>query len=463
MRNGTLHSALEAFTLDVAAALEASRVQGAEVPFEVVEEAGGPTPLYCYRAQTGAFISERLGLLTALPTYAAAARALEEVETAGAYLRQRGVRDVPAVPRERAEIALEHFLAAVFDDRNQFEFDRGHFAAAFSELERTLYHGRCVTTAIAPLLGLALDGSTTKVELGGGLALVRGETFEEAPYDAVWGEAEGESSVLALFTVVQDRRAPAPIAVARSELRRVVTALRLFEPRGYALGATAWMKVDTGSWHPFPLPFGGNPGPRSVLAAQHEDELRGFFNLIAARAAANGRLAWALARFEMAAERATPFEALTDHLLAARALLEPEGAGAGRLAGRLAAICARPAHRARVSGRVAEAQRLERLVVSGTAPLDKESEGLVAELGENLRALLRDMLCGHLDGDISALADQLLAEASAAVPAGPVPTPPAGPPPAPPAAPAPAPPDAALSEQPTDELAADQVGLGVDR
>jgi hypothetical protein len=413
MRNGTLHAALEAFTLDVSVALESSRAQGAEVPFEVAEKAGGPTPLYCYRARSGEFISERLGLLAALPTYAAAVRALEAVETTGAYLRQRGIRDVPADPRERAEIALEHFLAAVFDERTQFEFDRGHFTAAFLELERALYHERCVTTAIAPLLGVALDGSTAKVQLGGGLALVRGETFEEAPYDAVWGE--GEASVLAVFTVVQDRRAPAPIALARSQLRRVATALRLFERGAYALGATAWIKVDTGSFRPFALPFCGDPGPRTALAAEHEDELRGFFNLIAARAAANGRLAWALARFEMAAERATPFEALTDYLLAARSLLEPEGPAAGLLADRLAAICARPAHRARVSGRIAKAQRLERVVASGVAPADEESEALVADLRENLRALLRDMLCGHLDGDICALADRLLAEAGSAV------------------------------------------------
>ncbi|HEY3944028.1 MAG TPA: hypothetical protein VGL78_02280 [Solirubrobacteraceae bacterium] len=445
MRNGTLSSALEAFTLDVSAALETSRAQGAEVPFEVVEKAGGPTPLYCYRARTGEFIGERLGLLTALPTYAAAARALEAVETTGAYLRQRGVREVPSDPRERAEIALEQFIAAVFDDRNQFEFDRDHFAAALSALERALYHGRCVTTAVAPLLGVTLDSSTTKVELGDGLALVRGETFEEAPYDAVWGE--GEASVLVVFTLVRDRRAPDPIALIRSQLRRVVTALRLFEPGGYALGATAWMKVDTGSWRPFALPFCGNPGAKAALPAEHEDELRGFFNLIAARAAASGRLSWALARFEMAAERATPFEALTDYLLAARVLLEPEGPGAGRVAERLAAICAAPAHRARVSGRIAEAQRLERLVASGTAPSDKESEGLVAELCEHVRALLRDMLCGHLEGDVSALADQLLVQAGSAAVVPPVPTP---------ASQAP-------SDQPTDELAADQVGLGVDR
>lgn len=457
MRNGTLHAALEAFTLDVCAALESSRAQGAEVPFEVVEKAGGPTPLYCYRARTGEFISEQLGLLTTLSTCAAAVRALEGIETTGAYLRQQGVRNVPADPRQRAQSALEHFLAAVFDDRSQFEFDRSHFTVAFAELERSLYHGQCVTTAIAPLLGVALDSCTTKVELGGGLALVRGDAFEKAPYEAVWGE--GEASVLAVFTIVQDRRAAAPTGLARSQLRRVVTALRLFEPGAYALGPMAWMKVDTGGWQPFALPFCGDPGPRTVLAADHEDELRGFFNLIDARAAANGRLAWALARFEMAAERASPFEALTDYLLAAQALLEPEDSGAGRLADRLAAICARPAHRARVSGRITAAQRLERVVASGAAPSDKESEELVAELCENLRALLRDMLCGHLHGDVCVLADQLLAEASStaatAVPAG------AGGFTVASSALANA--GHALSDQPTDELAVDEVGLGVDR
>src|SRR5690348_13501959 len=157
MRNDTLHSALEAFMLDASAALEVSRAQGAEVPFEVVEQAGGPTPLYCYRARSGEFISERLGLLTALPTFAAAARALEAIETTGAYLRQRGVRGVPSAPRERAQMVLEQFVASVFEDCSEFGFDQDQFTAAFSELERALYGARCVTTAIAPVLGVGLD------------------------------------------------------------------------------------------------------------------------------------------------------------------------------------------------------------------------------------------------------------------------------------------------------------------
>ena len=48
----------------------------------------------------------------------------------------------------------------------------------------------------------------------------------------------------------------------------------------------------------------------------------------------------------MGCERLSPFEALTDYLLALRALLEPEGPASGRLAQRLAAICARPEDRA---------------------------------------------------------------------------------------------------------------------
>ena len=42
---------------------------------------------------------------------------------------------------------------------------------------------------------------------------------------------------------------------------------------------------------------------------------------------------------------------------------------------------------------------------------------LIDELAENLRAILRDALCGHLDSDLVSVADELLAEA--AQPAGP--------------------------------------------
>jgi hypothetical protein len=117
----------------------------------------------------------------------------------------------------------------------------------------------------------------------------------------------------------------------------------------------------------------------------------------------------------MGRERLAPFEALTDYLLALRALLEPEGPASGRMAQRLAVLCAPPAGRAALAERTARAISLERAVISGLAPAEPGADALVDELAENLRALLRDVICGHLDSDLCEVADHLLVEATAAV------------------------------------------------
>jgi hypothetical protein len=205
------------------------------------------------------------------------------------------------------------------------------------------------------------------------------------------------------------------VSIARARFRRVLTALRLFERGGYALGPIAWTRTDGASWRA--VPFGGSGRPRFIteISADDEDELRAFFNLVSRRAPTSGEVAWALARFEMGCERLAPFEALTDYLLALRALLEPEGPQSGRLAQRLAVICAKPEERAALAERTAHAISLERAVIAGLAPAETGADGLVDEFAEHLRALLRDVLCGHLDLDLRAVADGLLAEAAAAV------------------------------------------------
>ena len=43
--------------------------------------------------------------------------------------------------------------------------------------------------------------------------------------------------------------------------------------------------------------------------------------------------------------------------------------------------------------------------------MDPAIDTLVSELAGHLRALLRDVLCGHLDADVRGLADEILAEA----------------------------------------------------
>lgn len=419
MRNRTLHEALLAFAEQAGERLAAETASGAEVPFEVIEEhptAGRGPALYCYRPLTGAFIDERIGVLTGLETYAPAARALQALDGLEAYLRLRGEPRVPDEPRVRADTALRAFLSAVYDDSSGFSLSRERFDRSHRELEAALYQGRSVVTIVAPMLGIALESA--EVALGDGLSLARGDALSDPPADALWGSAPeaDRPSVLTVLTIESQRGAGAPVAAARARFRRLLTALRLFEAGGFALGPTAWARTDSGPWRVVAL--GGSGRPRGVwrLVADQEDELRAFASLMARRAPRGGELAWALTRFELGCERLAPFEALTDHLLALRALLEPEGPSSGRLAQRLAAICALPAGRAALAERVAHAVSLERAVIAGLAPAAPGVDALIDELGGHLRAVLRDALCGHLDSDLRTVADELLEFADEAVP-----------------------------------------------
>ena len=413
-----LHGLLEAFTEDAGLQLAHDTANGAEVPFEVVEMSSPParrSPLYCYRPQTAGFIRSRMGVLDRLPSYLPAARALAAIDGIDAYLRRRGEPRIPPDGRERADAVLRSFLSAVFAETSSFGYQPEAFAVAYAELETTLYEGRQVATVIAPLLGLALESD--ELGLGDGLSLARGESLPDVPPEAVWstpGEVE-HGAVLAVLTVEGERIAGPPITTARTRFRRLLGALRLFEAGPFALGPLAWARIDGGAWHVAPLGVGPARGrQRTLLRTEQEDELRAFCNLVARRTPRAGEVAWALGRYELARERPTPFDALTDDLLALRALLEPEGPESGRLAQRLAALCALPKERAALAERVARVVVLERAIVAGHARTEPGADLLAEELAGHLRALLRDVLCGHLDSDLRALADELLAESAAA-------------------------------------------------
>jgi hypothetical protein len=438
VRNPTLHSALEAFTTESAMRLSLAAQDGDEIPFEVIETDDGrrrrnAVPLYCYRPLTDAFIRERLGLLVALPTYAPAARGFEVAGGIEAYLRTHGERRVPEHARDRADAALRCFLARVFEERSEFGFDSDRFELAYDELERSLYQSRCVTEVITPLLGLELDPDSQELVIGDGLSVVRTDALIAAPAELLPRPGEtpqrdtAHPQLLLVLRVAQERPERSPVSMARLRFRRFLSALRLFEHGRYALGPLGYSRIDDGVWSPIPLGPSGRSGLPTVVPPGQEDELRAFCNLIGRRLPAPGggaessgagELAWALSRFEMGCERVVPFEALTDYLLALRALLEPEGPASGRLAQRLAVICAAPENRAEMAERTAHAIALERAVVAGLAPAEngpaQPADVLVDELAEHLRAILRDVLCGHLDADVRTVADELLADAAAA-------------------------------------------------
>jgi hypothetical protein len=409
VRNARLHDALRAFAADAAERLSVDASNGAEVPFEVVEQRHARrASLYCYKPLTGAFIDERLSILGGLETYLPAVHALGATIGVSEYLESRG-ETVPRDPRERAEDALRLFLARIFDDSTDFLLTDLRFETAYTELERVVCEGRTESVVVAPLLGV--DLGSEQVDMGDGLVLVRGEALPDAPADAD------------VFAVLSWEAAPgdaAPVEHARIRLRRLLTALRLYDTGVPALGAAAWARTAGGPWQMVVLGATGAPhGLVSVPAAQ-EDELRAFCTLIGRRTPKAGELAWALRRFELGLERPSPREALSDHLLALRALLEPEGPTSGRLPGRLAALCALPEDRAELAERAAHIVSLERAVIAGLVPEGQDVDALIGELGGHLRALLRDVLCGHLDSDLREVADHLLRsrEAPASAPSG---------------------------------------------
>jgi hypothetical protein len=396
MHNRQLHGALAAFAEEAAWQLAAETAEGAEIPFEVVRGGRRDSPLYCYRPLTADFIEQRVGLLSRLPSFLPAVHALSGLGRLGDYLEARGERGYPAEPRARAEFALRVFLSRVFEESTDFGLSPERLERAYREVESALYDGRTETVVIAPLLGLEI--ASPEVALGEGLTLVQGDAFpEDAPTDALWAPGARRPHLLVVVRWEAAAGDTTPVAHARVRLRRLLTALRLYDGASVGFGPLAWTRTGGSPWQPFALGALGRRGEEPiVVGVDDEDELRAFCSLIVRRTPRDG-------------ERAIPGEALTDLLLALRALIEPEGPASGRLAGRLGALCAMPEERPALTARVAHTVALERVLVGGLE-VDPELDTLVAELAGHLRALLRDVLCGHLDSDLRSVAEDIIGQ-----------------------------------------------------
>ena len=396
MRNRALHEALRNFALEAAALLTDDQKAGAEVEFDVVDEGDGRGPaLYRYEPRTGAFLSERWSRLRELP---ACAQACHELGAgASAWLRVNGLRG------EQAEPALQAMLERLYEDATSFGFPEERFERVYREVEVTLYRDAVRARVMAPLRGAWMDAE--RVELGEGLSLVRGDRFD-GPH---------ENSEL-LCVLERDAPADDPIATedAAERFAAVVTALRLWAPGGVVLGAPGWRQSDEGRWQPLALGSGAPPrGSEWLLAEGEEQAFREFFAAIDG-ARMPETVAWALDRFELGCERSMEAQALSDYLLALRALLDATTpSGQASLALRLAALCAEEGARHDVQHRLEAALALERFVMGGAtgARLDTESpRELVDEAENHLRALLRDVLCGYLEADLKGVADDILVE-----------------------------------------------------
>ncbi|MEI2701610.1 MAG: hypothetical protein V9E83_04310 [Baekduia sp.] len=409
MRNRQLHDALRDFAEEAAWQLASDASGGDDVPFEVVETKTRENVFYCYRPLTGDFIAKHQSLLGLLPTYLPALHAIGACNGLPAYLRAHGRTAVGG--GAGAVEALRQFLTVVFKDSSDFVLSDERFEQAYAELEQIVMEGRVLTEVIAPLLGLRVDSA--RVELGGGLSLIGDDAGFEVPAEARRGASPEHPGVLIRLEWEAAAGDEAPLHHAQVRLGRLLTALRLYDASEMHLAPTAWVRTGGDRWQPFALGDGGSPRGVCVVPAHQEDELRAFLSLVGRRSPKSGELAWALGRFSRACSAQRPSESLTDALLALRALLEPEGPQSGRLPARLAALCAIAEQRATVTERVAHLAALERSVVAGVAPDDESLREPVEELVGWLRALLRDVLCGHLDSDLRAVADGIFADEDA--------------------------------------------------
>ena len=421
MRSLQLHAALTEHVEAVAAQLHEEISSGAEVSFELEQQsrsrASSGVALFCYRPLTAQFIHERLTTLERLPTYAEAARLLAEFDGLDRYLVSAGVECVRMPARARVQAAIAELLGEVFAEQTDFQLRAERLEAALARLERAALSSTSELTIVATLHGLTV--TSAELALTRGLTVAQPQALEGLPAGAL-APSDGEAPHLVVVLAAEQQDHAKGLADGVEVLEDLQRALRLFGDGRVTLGMLGWARVGAGAWSPLPLGGGGRPHGMLVVRPEQEDELRAFCSLVSRRAPHANELAWALARFEMGCERADPYEALTDHLLALRALLEPEGPASGLLSRRLAALCALPENRQELIERTGQALALERSIVAGSSVQRAGAHAIAGDMSDHLRALLRDVICGHLDSNLVGLADELLSapeEAVADVPA----------------------------------------------
>ncbi|MEX0993380.1 MAG: hypothetical protein WDZ37_05220 [Solirubrobacterales bacterium] len=415
MRNRNLHDRLEGLAAHASERLGALLEAGAEVPYEVAENPGSRSVLYHYKPLSGQFLKERFGELRSIEGFESIVSALAGVEGTAAFLRAMGASYTPADERDRAEQVLRELLALVWDESTTFEFEQRSFDRAYQQFESIVYEDTVVNTVLAPLLGVRL--AAERWEIGAGMTLVRGDLCE-APAEAVWasGRDDDEPNTLVVMTVESTPQDPPPLTAARLDFRRLLTALRLFKTGPATLGPSAWWRTDEGPWQSIPLGFAGRSrGGEYWLDAHEQGQFVELLELMRNRPVQGGSLAWALTRFELGLEQPVAIDGLSDHLLAIRALLDGGEPTSLAMAQRLAALCAEPDQRAELRGRIEQAFKLERLVMRGDVDsiyleaVGAESPDRTArDLERALRALLRDMVCGHVGLDVREVADEML-------------------------------------------------------
>jgi hypothetical protein len=423
MRDLVVREAMATMAADAAERLTALIGEGREIPYEV-HEPGDGSPLCRYEPQTEVFIYSNAAELRDLDSFGAACAALETTGLAAPYLQRMGI-DVPDEPRKRAETAGLAFLCRMW--MNSSDFSLEHLDAAVGELELGAEVIGGEIEVIVPLRGLQMPIARLDLD---NVSIIRADTVDvpaEARTSDGLGVSPWEPAFLAAVRVDEDARdddgephESGPAAVAA--FRRLVTTLRLFKAGGVGLGPYAWTRSAGDRWRRISTGAGRQrPGGYRLTDAELSDLLTfsralsvsgtPFDRMYKGRPGFPTTLRRALNRFEAGLERNVVVEALNDHLLALRFMLEGGGPAQLGLPMRVAALCAEPDERAEVKAVVDRAAGLERELWSGeptpgTRIVTPAETAITLE--ELTRAILKDAAAGHLGSDLRATADEIL-------------------------------------------------------
>ena len=421
MRDLVVREALEAMAFDAADRLRELIAAGEEIPYEV-REPGDGSPLCRYEPRTEVFVHDHAGELRELDSFGTACAAVEIGGLATAYLERMGI-GVPEDARKRAEIACIAFLCRLWMASSDFSLEAARLDAAIDEVDAGSELNDGGIEVIVPLRGLQMPVARLDLEPA---SIVRADTVEVPPEarsaDGL-GVSPWEPTFIAVVRVDETEVADGDAGLAAVEsFRRLTTTLRLFKAGGVGLGPHAWTRIAGDRWRRIATGSGRQrPGGYRLTDAEL-GELLAFSRSLAIAGTpferlAHGRpgfptvLGRALARFEAGLERNVVVEALNDHLLSLRFLLEGGGPADLGLSMRVAALCAEPDGRDEVKAVVDRAQGLERELWSGEPSIGSGS-ATPAETGASLedlaRAILKDAAAGHLGSDLRVTADEIL-------------------------------------------------------
>jgi hypothetical protein len=317
VRDPVLKEALRQLAAEAAAHFRSLVDSGEEVPFDVAED-DGEQSFFRYVPLSARFVREHAAELHALHSFGTASAAVALAGVAVPYLDARGAA-IPEDPDERSAKMLVEFLAELWRESAEFTIERSRLEQALEAVDANARDISEASFLLCPLIGLQMPIASLELP---GVRIARADSIQVPP-EAMRSEGMQRSAWEPQFVAVVDQPSEGPEAtvVGLRILRELISVLRLFREGGVGLGPYAFAPTGEGYWRRIAT---GAPAPRPCaykLVETETEELADFARAAESNPDPSGALAWAIARFEMGLERPTASDALSDHLLAFRALL----------------------------------------------------------------------------------------------------------------------------------------------